>query len=188
MTLLEVGKWKYVGVDGCPGGWFAVGFDEDGEYGFELFCEFKELLKQVSEAKLVLIDIPIGLPEEFFGRECDFIARRLLGSKRGPSVFRAPTRQTVQQAAKCQDDYEKAKDIECECARHSLSKQTFNISAKIAEVDEALRCKGKECTPRPYAREVHPELCFWALNDGWPLEFPKKKERGVDERRGRKNA
>jgi predicted RNase H-like nuclease len=52
-----------------------------------------------------------------------------------------------------------------------VSKQLFNIAAKIREVDETLRGD-----PRlvERVREVHPELAFWRLNGGQPLTEPKK--------------
>ena len=31
--------------------------------------------------------------------------------------------------------------------------------------------------------EVHPEVCFWALNDKHPVTYPKKKPEGYEERR-----
>ena len=57
---------EFVGVDGCKGGWFSVGFDQDGCCETEVFPTFCELLAHYSGAKLILVDIPIGLPE---GRE-----------------------------------------------------------------------------------------------------------------------
>ena len=93
-------KIEFVGVDGCPSGWFSVGFDSLGGYELKVFPAFSEVLDYYSNAKLVLVDIPIGLPEGPGGRECDDEARDKLGSPRRSSVFTAPTRQTVEQAGK----------------------------------------------------------------------------------------
>ena len=89
---------EFVGVDGCPAGWFSVGFERNGGYEVNVFASFGELLDHYSDAGLVLVDIPIGLPEGPERRECDSLARKLLG-RRGSSVFPSPTRQTVEHAA-----------------------------------------------------------------------------------------
>ena len=66
-----MGKIEFVGVDGCRSGWFSVGFDSEGGYEFKVFPAFSELVDYYCEAKLVLVDIPIGLPEGPGGRKCD---------------------------------------------------------------------------------------------------------------------
>ena len=66
-----MGKSEFVGVDGCPSGWFSVGFDSEGCYELKVFPAFSELLDYYHDANLVLVDIPIGLPEGPGGRECD---------------------------------------------------------------------------------------------------------------------
>ena len=66
MTLSEI-----VGVDGCKGGWFSVGIDRTGGFEMKLFCSFRKLLDYYGGAKLILVDIPIGLPEGKDGRDCD---------------------------------------------------------------------------------------------------------------------
>ena len=88
----------FVGVDGCKGGWFSVGIDRTGGFETKVFCSFRKLLGYYMDAKLILVDIPIGLPERKGGRDCDRAARRLLGRPRGSSVFPTPSRQAVQQA------------------------------------------------------------------------------------------
>ena len=97
-------KSEFIGVDGCSSGWFSVGFDSFGGYELKVFPAFSELVDYYRNAKLVLIDIPIGLPEGSGGRECDAKARKVLGDRRS-SVFSAPTRQTVQKVAETPDDY-----------------------------------------------------------------------------------
>ena len=98
-------KSEFVGVDGCRSGWFSVGFDGNGCYELKVFPAFSELLDYYRDAKLILVDIPIGLP---MGPEKVVSAtgrpERLL-SPRSSSVFSAPTRQTVEQAANSPGDY-----------------------------------------------------------------------------------
>ncbi len=171
---------EYVGVDGCPGGWFSVGLDGNGEGETRKFNTFKELLGHYSDAALILVDIPIGLPEEPGGRKCDYMARGLPGFKRKSSIFPTPTRQTVQQACIDPQGYEAAKKVEYAVTGKKISKQAFAIVPKIAEVDRALTDSGKQVTP--VVREVHPEVCFWALNGKSSMKFSKKKDEGREER------
>ena len=176
-------KSQFVGVDGCPSGWFSVGFDSEGCYELKVFPAFSELLDYYRDAKLVLVDIPIGLPEGPGGRECDQEARNKLRPHRSSSVFSAPTRQTVKQAALSPGDYECAKKVE-QCATRpegkGISKQAFAIAPKIAQVDRFLRCRDSNATPK--VQEVHPEVCFWALNGKKAMEFNKKEDKGEEQR------
>lgn len=174
MTQIE-----FVGVDGCPAGWFSVGFDRNGGYGMDVFASFGELLDHYSDAGLVLVDIPIGLPEGPERRECDRLARKLLG-RRGSSVFPSPTRQTAEHAAAHPKDYRGALAVERRFAGKGISRQAFAISPKIAEVDSVMR--SRDANAAPEVREVHPELCFWALNDQQPMRSSKKRSAGVAER------
>ncbi len=181
-----MGKSEFVGVDGCPYGWFSIGFDSKGCYELKVFPAFSELFDYYAEAKLILVDIPIGLMEGPKRRECDEEARKLL-KHRSSSVFTAPTRQTVEQVARSPGDYDYAKRIEqcatkTECSREGrkISKQAFAIAPKIAQVDRLLRCRDSNATPR--VREVHPEVCFWALNQKKAMKSSKKTVSGEQQR------
>ena len=178
---------EFIGVDGCPSGWFSVGFASSGDYELKVFPAFSELLDYYRNAKLVLVDIPIGLPEGPGGRACDQEARNKLRPLRSSSVFSAPTHQTVQQAARSPGNYEYAKKVE-QCATKTeslpegkgISKQAFAIAPKIAQVDKLLRSRDSDMTPK--VREVHPEICFWALNQECAMKCNKKSEYGEEER------
>ena len=61
-----------------------------------------------------------------------------------------------------------------------LTNRSFAIAPKIAEVDKVLR--GRSTIATPPVREVHPEICFWALHDGRPMRFGKKTREGRSER------
>ena len=169
----------YVGVDGCPGGWFSVGLDGDGNLArCGVYDTFEGLLAANQDARLVLVDIPIGLPEGEDERECDKLARYKLEGRRS-SVFRTPTRQAVQEAVRTWD-YKATSRVQCKVTGKGLSKQTFNITCKIAEVDTALRSPGAGA--RPPVCEVHPEVCFWAMNSQSPMSHNKKVREGEWER------
>ena len=158
---------------------FSVGVDRRGNYEVDVFPAFSELLAHYGEASLVLVDIPIGLPQGAGGRDCDREARKLLGPRRS-SVFPAPTRQTVEQAAASTRDYESANGVERRFAGKGISKQTFAIAPKIAEVDRVM--EAPDGSARRLVREGHPEVCFWALNNRQPMRFGKRTEEGEDER------
>ena len=174
---------KYVGVDGCKGGWFSVGLEQNGNFcESKVFEKFGQLLEHYKDAELILVDIPIGLPEDGNGRNCDGEAWVKLGFPRGMSVFPTPTRQTTKKAADkpLQKDHHISAKVEKETSCKGLSIQAFSIAPKIAEVDKALLKPSR--SPTPQVREIHPELCFWALNNGCPMEFRKKCKEGQSER------
>lgn len=180
-----MGRIEFVGVDGCRAGWFSVGFDALGGYELRVFPMFSELLAYYHKAKLVLVDIPIGLPEGSGGRCCDNEARKVLGSPRSSSVFSAPTRQTVQYVVKSPKDdgetaYRAANNIERQIAMKGISRQSFAIAPKIGQVDRALSHRSTNVTPE--VREAHPEVCFWALDKGRSMEHGKKRKNGQEER------
>ena len=180
-----------VGVDGCPGGWFAVGFDGHGESETKVFDDFARLVSHYSDTSLILVDIPIGLPEDPTSRTCDIEARKHLG-RRASSVFPTPTRQAVEKAAellagesklpreqwmKC---YRSASDVNKKASRRRLTLQAFSIAPKIAEVDAFMKDRDLKTTPT--IREVHPEVCFWALNNRQPMANSKKTKDGIKQR------
>lgn len=172
---------EFVGVDGCKAGWFSVGFSGTGDYEVMGFFVFADLLAYHKDAKLILVDIPIGLPDGAEGRACDGEARNRLPVGRGKSsVFPTPTRHTVNSVKQAPGNYKHVYDLasnaEQESAGKGLSKQAFAITPKIGEVDDLL--------PRqsPKVREVHPEICFWALNGKQPMGDSKHTTEGIEER------
>ena len=74
----------------------------------------------------------------------------------------------------------RALEVERRFAGRGISIQAFAIAPKIAEVDALLLSRHTSATPT--VREVHPELCFWSLNNQRPMEFSKKKSQGKAER------
>ena len=167
---------EFVGVDGCPRGWFSVGFNASGEYELKAFSSFAELVEYYAAAKLILVDMPIGLPEGPAERLCDPEARRALGQPRGTSVFRAPTRRATEHLARHPGDEGGAKDVQIEITGTSLAPFALGIMPKMAEVDQVMRAR------QPKVREVHPEVCFWALNSRSSMKFSKKNQEGIEER------
>jgi predicted RNase H-like nuclease len=163
-----------VGVDGCRAGWIAV-YCDGAELAYGVFGNIAALMCAVPDASSVLIDVPIGLPwADCPVRPCDSLARRVLGGKRASSVFPAPSR-----AASAASSLEEARGRNLAEVGRSLSAQAWGICAKVAEVDGWLRAQP---ALRGRVREVHPEVCFWALNGGRPMAHSKAKRAGRDER------
>ena len=80
------------GVDGCSFGWLCVKKDlENDTLNSMIFKATAELFAQSPTPAIFAIDIPIGLTDSG-PRQCDIQARRLLGARRGTSVFPAPIR------------------------------------------------------------------------------------------------
>ena len=163
---------KYVGIDGCPRGWFLISIDQDGNFDFNVFDHIDSLWNEHKDSTLILIDIPIGLPH-WRSRRCDVEARKLLG-KRGSSIFPAPSREAIDQP-----DYEPACMVNQKVLGKKLSMQTWNISPKIKQVDNLL---DKEQLAQHIIRETHPEICFRALASGKAMIHNKKTEQGIEER------
>lgn len=164
---------RHVGVDGCRLGWIAV-FRDRGALRYALHETFDGLLRTYPRAERVLVDIPIGLPWAGYPkRHCDSEARRLL-RYRSRSVFSPPCRE----ASKA-ETYPRANAANRRALGSGLSKQTYAICQKIAEVDQVLRSKS---AARRRVREMHPELCFAALNKGVPMRSGKKTAGGRAER------
>lgn len=165
---------RYLGIDGCPGGWFCVEIDTNNRWSAALIAS-GEVAPVVATAESALIDIPIGLldsgSEE---RVCDREARRALGGKRGSSVFPAPVRASL--GAR---DYDEALAIHRRCTGRGISKQSWMITPKIKVIDDLLQF---DAGLRGVLRESHPEVCFHALNDATPMRFNKKTAQGLDER------
>lgn len=166
---------EFVGVDGCKGGWLMAAVAGDGSLSFDLQPTIEVVLASRPRS-LILVDIPIGLRDSGASeRLCDLQARKRL-KKRSSSVFAAPVR-----GALSAPDHRTASAVNrklTEGAR-GLSRQSWGIAAKIREVNEHLA--GREAS-LPVVREMHPELCFWALNRCRPLGHNKKKKEGYQER------
>ena len=151
---------KYVGVDNCPYGWFSIALDENG-YETRVCRTFGQLLHYYRDATLILVDVPIGLPENQAGRRCDDEARNRIGPQLTSAVFPTPTRQTIEQVGILPDCCLSATHVQFRFREYQsaygvangINLQTFGISHKIAEVDEVMR--GRADDQRPAIREVH---------------------------------
>jgi predicted RNase H-like nuclease len=116
------------------------------------------------------VDIPIGLPVAG-PRACDREARRRLGPRRN-SVFPAPARAVLGTTS-----YADACAVSREACGMAVSRQLYNIVAKIREVDHVV-------SPRLQQRlfEASPELSLMVMAGGAPMRHPKRTAEGRAER------
>ena len=156
---------RVLGVDGCRGGWIGVVLDDDAEPSSGFGKDITELIAWAGEVAAVGIDIPIHLNDDS-DRACDTAARRAL-SPHGSRVFNAP----VSAVLRC-STYVDANAVSHRLLGKKISKQTWNLVPKIADVDEWL--PGAPCS----VYEVHPELAFGAMS-GAIIAASKKSREGA---------
>ena len=141
------------GLDGCRAGWVLAALGPEG-LEVRVVPTFAEVVAEVDDGTLaaLAVDMPIGLPDHDGPRAADRQARRRLGARRS-SVFPTPVRATLGAL-----DYADALAISRQVSGKGLSKQAFNLLARIAEVDRIM-------TPAHQDRvfECHPELAFAQL-------------------------
>jgi len=156
------------GVDGCPAGWIALAEQTETHritpYVFLTFSDLTDAL----DAAVIAIDIPIGLTDRD-ARQCDLLARRHLGPKRGTSVFPAPIRSALSAST-----YSEANATSIGIQKKGISQQAWAIYPKIREVDEALQASADL---RCKVFEVHPELTYSTWS-GAPIIPSKKRAEG----------
>jgi len=158
------------GVDGTKGGWLAA-IRSGPEIVLSFHRSFEEVLQRPG-LELILVDVPIGLPDRG-SRGADLVARQLLQARRS-SVFPAPIRPMLAASS-----WEEACEIRCAIEGKRCSKQTFAIMDKIAEVDGLL-------TPSEQDRvaEAHPEVSFTRANGMTPMQERKTSSGGRGQRIG----
>ena len=160
------------GVDGCRGGWVVVTAPlTAGPSTVERVERLDALIDRVRSGAIVAagIDMPIGLPSHS-RRTSDAGLRVHLGARRS-SLFPTPPR-AVLDAVDYHDALARARDA----TGVGLSKQAWNLVAKIRELDALM-------TPelQPRVSEAHPESSFTELA-GTPLATRKTTAEGRDER------
>jgi predicted RNase H-like nuclease len=76
------GHSRWLGLDGCPAGWFWAGIDDNQEFHFGVLPSIEHINPFLEAAELALIDIPVGLIDTGGpGRGCDTDARKVLGHR-----------------------------------------------------------------------------------------------------------
>ncbi|WP_323677453.1 DUF429 domain-containing protein [Halorubellus sp. PRR65] len=167
-----------VGVDATPDGWVAVRYTDRTYQGVQSFADdeeaddsaFRRLVDTYGDEATILVDVPIGLPDEDPARDPERKARENLENRQS-SVFNVPIREILDE-----DDYESANEKQREKSDKGLMRQTFNITHRVREVDGVLRNDHLVRVTQNRIREAHPEVCFWALNDRQDMQFSKSSQ------------
>lgn len=147
---------KTAGIDGCKAGWIMMTLDEDPRY--EILRSDEELLNTLNEFDRIFIDMPIGLEEDEYNRECDILLRKKLGKEYAPSVFSPPIRSALHAPS-----YVEANMQSYEVTEKKLTVQSWNITPKIRVLDRFLTANPEL---QEKVLESHPELLFMNLNGG----------------------
>lgn len=153
---------KTAGIDGCKAGWILITFDQEPKY--EVLRTDEDLKNAFHRFGRIFIDIPIGLEDEKYTRECDDLLRKKLGSEYAASVFSPPIRPALHAPS-----YVEANMQSYEFTEKKLTVQSWNITPKIKIVDRFLT---EEAELQDVVFESHPELLFMNLNGG--MIFQKK--------------
>ncbi len=163
---------KTAGIDGCKLGWILISFDE-GEEKYQIIQSNDELKAVFETYDRIFIDMPIGLEDEEYTRECDALLRKELGGEYSSSVFSPPIRPALEAPS-----YVEANMISYEWTEKKLSLQSWNITPKIKVLDELLRTNPDF---KKKVLESHPELLFQKLNGG--MIYQKKNlKKGIRHR------
>jgi predicted RNase H-like nuclease len=163
------------GVDGCPFGWLCITKDlNNGIIKSQILSFATELFDQNPQPQIFAIDMPIGLPDAGL-RQCDMLARKMLGPKRGTSVFPAPIRPALKSKTRVE-----ANEINRSVDGRGVNVFSWSLYPKIKDVDHVLVNK-VELSKKVF--EIHPELSFMALNNSNPILEPKHRSEGESIRR-----
>lgn len=138
------------GVDGCKGGWVVA-----TRRGVHVESSIADVV--AAEHRVIAIDMPIGLPTSQ-ARRSELEARRFL-SPRGSTIFPTPPRRCL-----AATDYRHACELSVSARGVGLSKQSWHIMGKIAELDRAVTAADND-----RVIEAHPECSFVTMNDGMQL-------------------
>ena len=141
------------GVDGCKSGWVAVVLAGGRFLEARLIAGVDSEFRELADVKRIAIDVPIG----YGPREADGLARALVG---GNSVFTIPERERFE----------------------APFGEGGGISAQAYALGERIRHVTDLATRDRRFREVHPELCFTAMNGMKRLKYRKKSAGGAFER------
>lgn len=143
------------GVDGTKRGWVAVVLAGGRFLEARLIEGVEASFDTLADVGRIAIDVPIG----YGPREADHLARALVG---GSSVFAIPAKEKF--------DVPFAEGGGISAQAHALGDRVRHVTT-LAAHDKRFR-------------EVHPELCFTAMNDMRRLKYRKKSAGGAFERLG----
>jgi predicted RNase H-like nuclease len=164
---------KTLGIDGCRAGWIAISLDEE-HAGYWLLESDEDLKEYLEEFDRIFIDVPIGLTEEEYVRDCDAELRDVLGPDYQASVFSPPIRPALHAPT-----YGEASMTSYETTGKKISIQAWNITPNIKIVDQYLQ-NDEELRGKVF--ESHPELLFRILNGNNSILQKKATKKGLRHR------
>ncbi len=149
---------RWIGVDGCRGGWIAVTIYDEGWRDFRIVDSIEKLAPAARDR--VMVDMPIGLPASG-RRACDLAARAMLGAARSRVFLDARRPLLGRRSYDAANRWAKRDGA-------GVSRQLWNILPKLAELDRLMtpERQGAIC-------EAHRELGFGRRHGGPAL--PNKK-------------
>ena len=162
---------KTAGIDGCKAGWLLITFDEEPAYN--VLRTDQDLEKVFEEYDRIFIDMPIGLEDDQYTRECDRLLRKKLGPEYASSVFSPPIRPALHSPS-----YVEANMQSYEYTEKKLTVQAWNITPKIRTLDQFLIANPAW---REKILESHPEILFMTLNGGMIYQ-KKNTKKGIRHR------
>lgn len=168
-------EYHAVGIDWMKPYWLAAEFHGD-ELSIRKLIHISEIDKLYFDSDAVLIDIPVGLPEnmEEDAVRPDREARSILPAKRKSSIFPVPCRQAI--GIK---EYTKASAENERILGRKMTSQSYGFFKMIRQVDDFL---DTNVVWKNRIVESHPEVAFQRLNNGKGLQYSKHTEAGILER------
>ena len=139
------------GVDGCPAGWVVTMAPAwpPQQVCLAVCRDFAVVVATTAPCTLVVVDIPIGLPNPGQHRQCDVEARKILG-RGAPRVFHTPPRELLEIP-----DYRAFAQRYRDAYGQGVSIQTFQLRTRLLDVDALMTPALQE-----RIREYHPELVW----------------------------
>lgn len=160
-----------IGVDGCRGGWIAAIVTKE-ELKIEKYEKIEDMVKKQDAFSELLIDMPIGFPDNQDDIRPDTVARKIV-SPRTSTIFSVPSRSAVYAVLEEEQIKRNKKSI-----GKGLSKQSLAIIPKMRELDVFLQ---EHTEYKNVIKESHPEICFARLN-GSVVMSKKSNDDGLEER------
>lgn len=162
---------KYIGVDGCKGGWIAAIYENEKLKLSKYSC-IEELVSANEDYRELIIDMVIGLPSSNAEVRPDSAARALIPG-RTSTIFAVPSRQAIYA-----DDKDEIREVNIKALGKDLPAQTIAIIPKMRELDEFLQSHPNH---KNRLKESHPEVCFSRLK-GSVIMSRKADGEGIAER------
>lgn len=164
---------KTLGLESCQAGWLAVSVARStaGYWLLESDKQFEDTLQKYDR---IFLNVPIGLEDDVYVRECDQLLRERLGPYYEDSIFNPPIR-----AVLFAPTYGEASLISYEATEKKVSIQAWNMIPDIRLVNQLLE---KHQGFRSKIFESHPELLFYILNGNNTILQKKETKKGLRHR------